>query len=163
MYALKSLLLADGEKQLHGRMPQVVGVHQGQHVAQTHGVVRAQRCPVSPQDAALQHQMNRLADHVASQPLLLRQHHVQMTLQQNGRCGLAAGGGGNANQNVSGGVADGLVPPFFRQRHDPVAQRLLVAAAVGDGADILEALKNAPRFKILCQIHRTSPCFNSAA
>ena len=91
--------------------------------------------------------------HITVQTGLLRQHHIQMPLQQNGRDLFTTGGGRDANEDVAGIVPHGFSPIPVSQLQDPVAQCLLVAAAMRNSADVFKAIQNAAGLKVTCQIH----------
>ena len=151
--AVHAGFLVHGEDGLDGRVGQGGIVQDGQGHGHGDAVVAAQGGALGGNGVALQHQVQALDSHVLGAAGLLFADHVHVTLEDHRLRRLIAGGGILEDHHIVQLILDIPQAPGLGKVHQPVADGLGVAGTVGNGAQLLEEVKDTLGLQMIQNDH----------
>ena len=134
-------LLIGGEYALEGGVNDRIVIENSEHQSDGDTVVGAQSGAVSGEDAVLDDQVDTVGRKVVLDGTKLVAHHVDVTLQHDGRGILGAGRCGLANDDVVDLVLVHIEAALLGKRNQEIADALLAARPTGDRADLLKEME----------------------
>ena len=129
-------------------MGDVLCVQHSQCVGHGNAVVAAQRSALGADIIAVHHQLDGILFQIQRAGNGLVAHHVQMTLQDQGRLVLVARRGRCFDEHIAHFVLTTGKAVRLCKLHAVVAQRLFVMRGVRNAADLFKIMKNRCRFQI---------------